>query len=82
MSADPDNLIQIEPETLYSAQEILKRRFFYWINSERTVVRYLQKPEYASILKPKVLGRGNSKRYLVRGEDIIKFRQAFSRNEL
>jgi len=70
-------LTTIDPEMFYSVAEIIRHRFFPWIKSIPTLVKWLdyQYDEDKQLIVYNSKGTGPGKRYYIKGSDIIKLKK-------
>ena len=63
----------IEPNEYYTLADIVSAKIFYYtsFSKVRTIVQ--QDGKTNNVLKPIINGRGRGKKYLFKGENIIKF---------
>jgi len=66
---------------LFSVHEIWKMKKIYWIQTYKTLLKYVSK-DYKDILNPIVKGSKSGKRYFVSSENLTKFIEKFENNEL
>jgi hypothetical protein len=69
---------QIQPNKVYTLNEIHNNRFFYWINSIPTLSRWVNR-DIISDNRLKAIKKPikNGWRYYIKGENIIKYLAAF-----
>ncbi|MFA5174597.1 MAG: hypothetical protein WC438_05445 [Candidatus Pacearchaeota archaeon] len=66
---------------LFSVHEIWKMKKIYWIQTYKTLLKYVSK-DYKEIFNPIVKGTKSGKRYFVSLENLNKFIKKFENNEL
>ena len=70
----PESKTKISPERWYSLSEMVQEQLFPWCRNIATYRRYILADRQANnFLKAFITGQGRSKKYKIKGENIIKY---------
>lgn len=74
---------QIDPEKYYTANEIFTNAFCAWCKSMVTLVKWIERDMNSqNVLGTQKNGEGTGTRYLIKGENLIKFIAQFEDGSL
>ena len=73
----------IDPEKYYTTHEIFQNGYFAWVKSMKTLTKWIKRDmEGQNVLATQTSGEGTGKRYLIKGENLIKFIAQFEDGSL
>jgi len=68
-------------QKLLSIHQIWRSKKIYWIDTYKTLIRYVSK-DYADVFKPIIMGSRSGTRYFVKEKNIERFVRKFEGNKL
>lgn len=73
----------IDPEKYYNTSDILRNSYFPWVKSMPSIIKWIERDlKSNNILGSIRVGTGTGTRYLIKGENLIKFIAQFEDGSL